>query len=311
MLKNWLKWYLDLSKLGVKADYEDDVSRRIVFSNVVFISLPIVYLIFMIIDYESYIIDPYSLKFDQVVVPIIIATCFLCLWLNRLGKTIISRILFIGLWPLLLHIIPIKLHQTPPDYFLAYPLGLVFHGMLIQLMFSHNKERKLFWVGILLNVLAMGSSSAVLLYFDVNHDIPAGMLKDKYYLYDTILYWLLFNLVTFYILYIIESYIKRMNSSKELIAKQKEKLNELNQNLEELVLQRTQELENQNEKLRQHAFFNAHLLRGPFCRIQGLVQLQELPGNDSLNSEIRSKMKESVEELDARIREIQRLVEND
>jgi hypothetical protein len=240
MLKKWFKWYLDLSKLGVQPDYEDDVSRRIVFSNVIFISLPIVYFIFMVIDYESYLTPFHEILFDVFVVPIIIAVCFFCLWLNRGGNTIISRVLFIGLWPVLLHIIPIKLLHTPSDYYLAYPFGLVFHSMLIQLMLSHNQERKLFWLCMFLNMAAMISAPMVLTYFDLDQDIPVGMINYRYYFFDVILYWLLFNLVTFYVLYILESYIKRMNTSKELIAKQKEELNELNQNLEVLVSQRTQ-----------------------------------------------------------------------
>jgi len=307
-----MKWLGTLSGLGARKDQEDDVRRRIVFSNVVFISLPIVYLIFMVIDYDSYLLPLHELRFDQFVVPIIIAVCFFCLWLNYSGRTTISRVLFIVLWPLLLHIIPIKLLNTPPDYYLAYPFGLVFHSMLIQLMFEHKKEWKLFWASMLFNLMAMVSAPVTLTYFDLDKDIPIGMIDYKYYFYDVILYWLLFNLVTFYILYVIETYIKRMNASKELIEKQKEELNELNQNLERLVSKRTLELENQNEKLRQHAFFNAHLLRGPFCRIQGLIQLQDiLRGDATSESEIKARLKESVEELDERIREIQRLVEND
>jgi ElaB/YqjD/DUF883 family membrane-anchored ribosome-binding protein len=101
-----------------------------------------------------------------------------------------------------------------------------------------------------------------------------------------------------------------VNQSKELIEKQTDELNALNQNLEALVSRRTSELEEQNEKLRKHAFFNAHLLRGPFCRIQGLIQLQELTGiqpNETV--EIKLRLKSSVEELDSRIREIQKLVD--
>jgi len=305
-----IRWFLNLTRLGVIPDYEDDVSRRIVFSNVVFVSLPIVYLIFMVIDYESYLTPINELRFDQIVVPIIIGICFFSLWLNHLGRTTISRILFIVLWPFLLHIIPIKLLHTPSDYYLAYPFGIVFHSMLIQLMFSYRKEWRLFCFFMVFNLLGMIFSPTILTYFDADHDIPKGMINYKYYFYDGILYWLLFNLVTFYILYVIESYIKRVNNSKELIEKQKEELNALNQNLEVLVSERTSELEGQNEKLRQHAFFNAHLLRGPFCRVQGLIQLQDLAGGDSNdNSEIKLKLNESLEELDSRIREIQKLVE--
>ena len=304
-----IRWILSLNRLGVKTDYEDEISRRIVFSNVVFISLPIVYLIFMVIDYESYLTPISELHFDNFVVPIIITICLFCLWLNNLGKTTTSRVLFIGLWPLLLHIIPIKLLQTPSDYYLAFPFGIVFHSMLSQLMLSHGKERALFWFCLLLNFLTIIFSPSILTYFDIDHDIPKEMMNDRYYLLDGVLYWLLFNLVTFYILTIIESYIKKVNDSKELIERQKEELNLLNRGLEILVNQRTSELEEQNSKLRKHAFFNAHLLRGPFCRIQGLIQLQDTTDVDYNNEEIKSRLNESIQELDERIREIQNLVD--
>jgi Tfp pilus assembly protein PilN len=126
------------------------------------------------------------------------------------------------------------------------------------------------------------------------------------------LYWLLFNLVTFYIMFVIDLDIKRINSSAALIVRQKEALNAVNQNLEQLVSDRTAALEEQNEKLKQHAYFNAHLLRGPFCRIQGLVGLQNLQDWDvGEKSEIRVRLQESIQELDTRIREIQKLVETD
>jgi len=310
MIHSFFKWVLDLTRLGVISDYEDDGSMRTVFSNVIFISLPVVYLIIVLIDYDSYIIPIQELRFDQLVVPIIIVICILGLWLNRLGKSKISRILFLSLWPFLLHIIPIKLLNTPPDYYLAFPFGIVFHAMLIQLMFSYRSEWKFFYFFMVLNFISMLLSPKILYHFDLDHDIPEVMVNHKYYFYDGILYWMLFNLVTFYILYVIESYIKRTANSKALIEKQKEELKGLNQNLEALVSHRTLELEEQYDKLQQHAFFNAHLLRGPFCRVKGLIYLKALTKEESIEQkDINMRLTESIEELDARIQEIQKLVE--
>jgi len=294
-----------LSRLGVHSKEEDEIDRRITFSNVIFVSLPVVYLIFMVIDYQSYFRPIEQLRFDQFVVPLMILVCFFCLWLNSQGHTIPSRLLFLTLWPVLLHIIPIWLLNTPLDYFLAYPFGIAFHSMLIQLMLSHRKERALFWLFIALNLAAMISSPSVLSYFDTDHGLPEGVVNYRYYFIDGILYWLLFNLVTFYILYVIEQYIVQIKTAKELVDEQKEELNAMNQNLEALVSQRTAELEEQNELLKKHAFFNAHLLRGPFCRVQGLLQL--LPELEE-DEELRTKLYQSMEELDGRIREIQALV---
>ena len=299
-----------LFQLTDETVYEDEVSRRILFSNVVFISLPAVYAVFMLIDFDAYLIPLHELRFDQFVIPIVILVCFFCLWLNSLGIIILSRVLFLCLWPLLVHLIPIRLQETPSDYYLAYPFGLVFHSMMIQLMFSYKKETGLFWTFLLLNLIGILFSPALLIYFDTDRDLPAGMINNKYYFFDGILYWLLFNLVMFYILRLVESYIKKINDSKALIEEQKEELNALNQNLEQLVAQRTFELEEQNEKLKKHAFYNAHLLRGPFCRVKGLIYLQEIDPSTLYDlQQIKDKLNESIDELDARIREIQQLVE--
>jgi signal transduction histidine kinase len=308
-MKNTSAWLGRISRFGVKSENEDDISRRVVFSNVIFISLPVVYIIFMIIDLESYLIPISQLRFDQFVVPIVILICFCGLYLNKKGITTLSRVLFIIVWPLLLHLIPIKLLFSPSDYMLAYPFGIVFHGLLIQLMFSFKHEKVLFSFFMLINAIGMISFPALLVYFDSDNDIPRAIVNYRYYFFDGILYWLLFNLVIFYIMHIIESNIQRINDAKLLIENQKEELDSINQNLEMLIEQRTKSLLEQNNKLQKHAFFNAHLLRGPFCRIKGLVNLQELSSEKDDLDAIKVRLEESLAELDSRLHEIQRMVE--
>jgi light-regulated signal transduction histidine kinase (bacteriophytochrome) len=109
---------------------------------------------------------------------------------------------------------------------------------------------------------------------------------------------------------VVEINITRIRNSKSLIESQKNELNKFNQHLEKEVHERTSKLEEQNDKLKKHAFYNAHLLRGPFCRIQGLIQLEELVQNtDADKQEIRKRLQESINELDTRIKEIQEIVE--
>lgn len=309
--KNYpFNWLYTLSRLGVNQEKEDDVVRRIVFSNVVYITLPIVYFFFMVIDYQSFLQPIENLRFDQFVVPIIILICGFNLWLNKLQFTTLSKLIFITVWPFLLQLIPIKLLQSPPDYFIALPMGMIFHSMLIQLMFSHKREPVLYWGSLLFNFATLIFATNILLYY--NHPSQLNLselLTNEYYRLDGILYWLLFNLTTFYIIQIIESYIVKMNHSKELIEEQKEDLNLLNQNLEKLVEERTSELMLQNEKLKNYAHYNSHVLKAPFCRIQGLLYLQSLTDKtESDNEEIELRLRESVKELDETIREIQQIV---
>lgn len=54
------------------------------------------------------------------------------------------------------------------------------------------------------------------------------------------------------------------------------KVAEVNELLEQQVAQRTEVLENQNNKLSEYAFLNAHKLRAPLARIMGLVNLMQM-----------------------------------
>jgi signal transduction histidine kinase len=61
-------------------------------------------------------------------------------------------------------------------------------------------------------------------------------------------------------------------SSEEILASQEE-LTQINEHLNELVKERTLTIIDQNQKFVQHAFINAHKVRSPLARIQGLVNL--------------------------------------
>ncbi|QCK16289.1 hypothetical protein [Mangrovivirga cuniculi] len=311
-LKSKLKKIILLEHEAINSLYEEDIKRKIIFSNIVFLSLPIVYAIFMAVDYQVYLMPFDEMRFDQLVVPIIIFICLSGLILNYYNRIFLSRIAFIISWPILLHLLPIILLKSPKDYFFAYPAGIIFHSILIQLMFSRPKEPFLFYPLLLLNFLLLINISFVLELYDSDFDIPDQMTGDKYYLYDGILYWLLFNLVIFYIQKVVEGFIDRLNSSKSEIEIKKNQLDELNRNLEVAVKERTSELEIQNERLKKHAFYNAHLLRGPFCRVFGLINLQKIYRDNKMDhAEIDEKLFPSLHELDTRIKEIQRILEKD
>lgn len=296
--------------VGLENDYE--IRRRIVFSNVIFSSLPIVYILFMLIDYQSFIHLFVTFEFDQYVVPIIIAICIFCLRLNYLNYTLLSRLIFIICWPFLLHLIPIFLQHSPIDYAIAFPMGLIFHSLLIQLMLSHSKEKLLFWVAIIFNFITLMYASEILIYASIGVNSVTELLNNPYYLLDSILYWLLFNLVMFYVILVIEEYISKVDDSYVLAKIQEEDLRKLNLSLEEKVAQRTSELIQQNEKIINYAFFNAHELKGPFCRIKGLLYLKTLDNiTADDHDQINSRLKLDINELEKTINKIQLLVNED
>ncbi|MBI1769635.1 MAG: tetratricopeptide repeat protein [Bacteroidetes bacterium] len=87
-----------------------------------------------------------------------------------------------------------------------------------------------------------------------------------------------------------------------------EKINQqmagVNASLEELVNQRTQVLQEQNKKLSEYAFFNAHKLRAPLARIMGLVNLLLNKPEPKEQPAILTHLKKSSDDLDSVVRSI-------
>jgi signal transduction histidine kinase len=94
-------------------------------------------------------------------------------------------------------------------------------------------------------------------------------------------------------------------SQEELLASQEE-LTQINENLNALVQERTLTIIAQNKKFVQHAFINAHKVRSPLARIQGLVNLlsYEAPRLTEHGQEIQRLLKDSSTELDDILREV-------
>ena len=91
------------------------------------------------------------------------------------------------------------------------------------------------------------------------------------------------------------------------LATREEETRAINENLEVLVRERTREVEAQNQALAEYAFINAHMLRGPVCRIIGLLQLMEYSGEKYPAEELQ-KIKSVAEQLDEQIRKINQVV---
>ena len=87
-------------------------------------------------------------------------------------------------------------------------------------------------------------------------------------------------------------------------------INKLNENLEEKVQERTEEIRMQNQKLVEYAFFTAHEVRGPLARILGLVELVKVKELNHEREEIISRLQTSANELDEILREVNRKLES-
>jgi signal transduction histidine kinase len=68
---------------------------------------------------------------------------------------------------------------------------------------------------------------------------------------------------------------EKLHGQNQELATREEETRAINENLESIVETKRNELEKKNFALAEFAFINAHMLRGPLCRVIGLLNLME------------------------------------
>jgi signal transduction histidine kinase len=102
--------------------------------------------------------------------------------------------------------------------------------------------------------------------------------------------------------YIIETETlnQKLKTKNEELVSQAEEIKSMNDNLEQLVIERTVEIMEKNSKIEEYAFVNSHKLRAPVANILGLVYILEHEKNDNALKHLNVATKE----LDKIINEI-------
>ena len=93
------------------------------------------------------------------------------------------------------------------------------------------------------------------------------------------------------------------------IKEQNRKIGNMNEALEEKVRLRTKELEEQNIVLREYAFINSHMLRGPLSRVLGLINLLNMD-KARTDENLLELLRKSSAELDQIVSKITKTLEN-
>lgn len=100
--------------------------------------------------------------------------------------------------------------------------------------------------------------------------------------------------------------IKKQNIE---IQAQGEEIKGINENLENLVRDRTVELERKNKALEEYAFINAHKLRSPLASILGLINLLNKIPTTEEGSDVLRHLQLSADSLDAIVSSITKAIE--
>jgi signal transduction histidine kinase len=91
----------------------------------------------------------------------------------------------------------------------------------------------------------------------------------------------------------------------ENLERMNEEIRMINENLETLVNRKTDQLLDQNEKLRRFGFVNAHKVRAPLARILGLITVLKHARNRQEEAEIFGHLLISATELDGILTELE------
>lgn len=102
---------------------------------------------------------------------------------------------------------------------------------------------------------------------------------------------------------------EEIQSQNEEISAQAEEIRGINENLEQIVNDRTKELETKNKVLQEYAFINAHKLRRPVASILGLVNIASKIKLDEGDRSIIMHLEKSTLELDEIVASITRTIE--
>jgi len=102
--------------------------------------------------------------------------------------------------------------------------------------------------------------------------------------------------------------LRRIN---ELLTSNNVEIKMLNENLDELVKERSKKIEQQLRQLKNYANMNSHQVRAPLARILGLLGLLKMETDDEYKKIHLTKLYESSQELDEVIRKMNRLLETE
>lgn len=100
-----------------------------------------------------------------------------------------------------------------------------------------------------------------------------------------------------------------LQTSYEEIQAQDEEIKGINENLENIVRERTRELEKKNKALEEYAFINAHRLRSPVASILGLINLMRKVHLSDEAKGIMLHLQDSTEKLDETVSTITKAIE--
>ncbi|HAI76048.1 MAG TPA: hypothetical protein DCM08_07330 [Microscillaceae bacterium] len=266
---------------------------------------------------------------------VLIITHLCIVGLNYHRHFLLSRLLCMFSFAFFYILPPVVLRQAIPLQMVWFPFGLIVLGASSMLLFDLNKERLWWLLSFIFHSVLMFNIEALLFWANPDRFDDMPLFTTQRYLVKRIhfSFWILVSLFFYFIIHTRDTYQRKMLKSNRLLnkqmsitnelleeikqqnlvlVKQKNYIDQVNQDLEKKVKDRTAQLEIKNQILAEYAFMNAHILRSPLSRIEGLLYLLERPEMAAEKSLLTAKIKEAIYELETSIDNItQQIEEND
>lgn len=322
-LKNIVPYWSIISRLGIKKTMPFYLQKHIILGNQINFGVFWILWVYILIDFM--IVQNPSRVLLGLGIIIVIGIPLL---LNVLQLTTFSRVFAAGFFSvtILSLIITVKFLGQPPQllFYIIPRFGLLCCIVLPFLLLDSRYERPLFIFCNILNI-------SCIVFFDPLHSLfgvsfqqlggsvsfyPIITANSMVLMIVMILAFTFFkNLTTHYEQELIQINTTLDQKNQEIMCQneelnqQQEQILRVNNQLEELIAQRTQKLIIRNHQLSEYAFLNSHKLRAPIATLLGLYQVLNLSKNSEEQDLILHKIKVTIELLDAIVHEMQKLLD--
>lgn len=287
-----------LPLLNFMSIHPEELERRLYLSNTIYwitLSLLGFYLgTQIILDFK------HAFKFstfDDWVPILLFVVSIISILLNKYNYDKISRFVFLFSWTAAVTVLPILLSKISPGSYLIHPILCILTSLMIHLFFSWFEDRWLYIFFLTTSFFLTSFSYYFLFNFDVSESFRELPLNKIQFGIIYSMSWVFINLILIYVYRINWRAYTQLQYKNDTIE-------HLNRSLEAKVEIRTRLLREQNSKLMEYAFVNAHVLRAPVSRILGLLNLLAKTNPENQDKEIIHHLEESTKELDEVVRNL-------
>lgn len=277
--------------------HPEELKRRMYLSNTIYwITLGLLFFYLgleVIFDFKRAI--EFSTFDDWVPILLFLVSVF-SLLLNKYKYGKASRTIFLLSWIMSVTVLPVVLSNISPGSYLLHPILCILSSLMIHLFFSWYEDRWIYLFFLAISFFLTSFSYYFLFTYDLSESFRQLPLNKIQFVVIYSMSWVFINLTLVYVYRINWSAYTELQHKNDIIE-------HLNKSLETKVEIRTRLLREQNSKLVEYAFVNAHVLRAPVSRILGLVHLL-VKSEANQDKEIINHLEESSKELDEVVRNL-------